>query len=288
MTLPDSVALLGVKGGPAIRPGSAMPTATLVSLGGRRVVVDCGLGVAAALTRQRMALADLDLILITHLHSDHVLELGPLIHTAWTAGLRTPVRVHGPQGLEALWQGFLASLAFDVDLRIADEGRPDLRDLVSIRPVSEGVFLEEGGLTVSALPVVHPPIEEAWAFRLQAEGRSVVLSGDTAIHPPLAAFARGADLLVHEAMLGAGVDALCARVGNADERLRAHLLRSHSMAEDVARLATEARVGALALNHLIPADDPAFTEADWRAAVGPHWSGPLHVGRDGMVIPFDA
>lgn len=288
MTLPDSVALLGVKGGPAIRPGSAMPTSTLVSLGGRRIVVDCGLGVAAALARQRMALADLDLILITHLHSDHVLELGPLLHTAWTAGLAAPVRVHGPAGLEALWQGFLASLAFDVDLRIADEGRPDLRDLVSIRPVAEGVFLEEGGLTVSALPVVHPPIEEAWAFRLEAEGRSVVLSGDTAIHPPLAAFARGADLLVHEAMLGAGVDALCARVGNADERLRAHLLRSHSMAEDVARLAAEARVGALALNHLIPADDPDFAEADWRAAVAPHWSGPLHVGRDGMVIPLDA
>jgi len=288
MTLPDSVALLGVKGGPAIRPGSAMPTSTLVSLGGRRVVVDCGLGVAAGLARQRMALADLDLILITHLHSDHVLELGPLIHTAWTAGLRTPVRVHGPAGLEALWQGFLASLAFDVDLRIADEGRPDLRDLVSIRPVTEGVFLEEAGLAVSALPVVHPPIEEAWAFRLEAEGRGVVLSGDTAVHPPLAAFARGADLLVHEAMLGAGVDALCARVGNADERLRAHLLRSHSMAEDVARLASEAGVGALALNHLIPADDPDFTEADWREAVAPHWSGPLHVGRDGMVIPLGA
>mgnify|MGYP006304144907 CR=1 FL=1 len=95
----DFVALLGTKGGPAIRPGSAMPTASLVSIGGRRIVVDCGLGVTRGLCDQGMALADLDLIVVTHLHSDHYLELGPLLHTAWTAGLKRPVRVFGPEGL---------------------------------------------------------------------------------------------------------------------------------------------------------------------------------------------
>ena len=284
MTLPDSVALLGVKGGPAIRPGSAMPTSTLVSLGGRRVVVDCGLGVAAGLARQRMALADLDLILITHLHSDHVLELSPLIHTAWTAGLRTPVRVHGPAGLEALWQGFLASLAFDVDLRIADEGRPDLRALADIRTLDAGEVMASGGVAVSAMRVTHPPLVDCFALSFRGRRSHVVISGDTAPCDGLEAFARGADLLVHEAMLEAALPALMARVGNATDKLMAHMLHSHSFAQDAAELATRAGVKRLALNHLIPSDDPDYGPQDWREAVAAHWDGPFFVGRDGMRI----
>ena len=88
-TMSDYVALLGTKGGPAIRPGSTMPTSNLLCLNGRHIVVDCGLGVSRGLVDQGMALKDLSLIFITHLHSDHYLELGPLLHTAWTAGLNS-------------------------------------------------------------------------------------------------------------------------------------------------------------------------------------------------------
>lgn len=278
------LALLGVKGGPAIRPGSAMPTAMLLSLGGRRVVVDCGLGVTRGICDQGMALADIDLIVVTHLHSDHYLELGPLLHTAWTAGLKRPVRVLGPEGLGDCWRHFCESMRFDIDLRIEDEGRPDLRGLVTVEAYGEGVVLDEPGLRITALRNLHPPIRESFALRIEGAGLSVALSGDTAPFAGLAGFVRGADLLVHEAMLMPGVEALLARVGNGDERLRTHILRSHSTAEQAAALAAEAGVGALALNHLIPSDDPAFGEADWRAAAGPHFAGPLIVGRDGLRI----
>ncbi|GAB4389092.1 MBL fold metallo-hydrolase [Albidovulum sp.] len=281
------VALLGTKGGPAIRPGSAMPTASLLSLDGRRIVVDCGLGVTRALTGQGMPLADLSLIFVTHLHSDHYLELGPLLHTAWTAGLKHPVRVFGPAGLDRYWQGFLDSMRDDIALRIADEGRPDLGGLVSLGVLDAGEVPAAPGLTVTALRNRHPPLVDSFALRFDGQTRSVVFSGDTAPHPPLADFARGADLLVHEAMLEAALEALVARVGNADARLMTHLRRSHSAAAAAASLAREAGVGALALHHLIPADDPAFTEADWAAAVAPHWPGPFHLGRDGLVIPLD-
>lgn len=89
------VALLGTKGGPAINPGSNMPTSNLLNLDGRKIVVDCGLGVVRGLTNQGMRLKELSLIFVTHLHSDHYLELGPLLHTAWTAGLKTSVDVYG-------------------------------------------------------------------------------------------------------------------------------------------------------------------------------------------------
>src|SRR5690606_9684328 len=158
MTSPDQLVLLGTKGGPAIRPGGPSPTSILLDIGGRRIVIDCGLGVSRALVEAGMALGELDLILITHLHSDHVLELGPLIHTAWTTGLSHPVTVCGPDGTKALWQGFLASLSYEIATRIADEGRPDLEGLVTIREYGPGPVLDDGGLTVTALRVDHPPV----------------------------------------------------------------------------------------------------------------------------------
>jgi ribonuclease BN (tRNA processing enzyme) len=96
--------------------------------------------------------------------------------------------------------------------------------------------------------------------------------------------ARGADLMVHEAMLTHGVDALMARMTNGDERLRTHILRSHTDAAEAGRIATEAGVGHLALNHFVPDGIPGFTETDWETAVRQTWSGPLTLGRDGTRI----
>lgn len=276
---------MGSKGGPAIRPGGPWPTSSLLELGDRRIVVDCGLGVTRALTDAGIGLKDLDLVFITHLHSDHVLELGPLLHTAWTAGLAKPVHVHGPRGLNRYWRKFLQALDFDIETRIVDEGRPDLRELVQIHEFGEGEVLRQHGLGVSSLKVDHPPVTECYALCFDHEGRRVVFSADTAYFPPLAAFASRADLLVHEAMLEDGVERLVARTGNG-ARLRQHLLASHTFAEDAGRIACEAQVGRLVLNHLIPADDPAIGEADWVRAVRKSWSGALTIGRDGLVVPL--
>lgn len=279
----ERLVILGSKGGPAIRPGGPSPTASLLEIGGRRIVVDCGLGVSRGLVEAGMALASLDLVLITHLHSDHVLELGPLLHTAWTSGLKTPVRVLGPAGTRAVWDGFLASLAYDIDLRIDDEGRPDIRDLVTIEEFGEGRLINEGGLIIDALRVDHPPVTECYALKISHGGRTIVFSADTAHCPPLADFARGCDILVHEAMHPGGVDRLVARTGNG-ARLKAHLIASHTMAVDVGRIATDAEVGHLVLNHLVPADDPEITEADWIEQIRATWNGRLTVGRDGLEI----
>ena len=146
-------------------------------------------------------------------------------------------------------------------------------------------MLDEGGLVVTALRVEHPPVAECYALRFEHGGRSVVFSADTAHFPPLAAFARGADILVHEAMLEGGIERLIARTGNG-ARLKQHLLASHTMASDAGRIAAEADVGRLVVNHLIPADDPEIGEADWVAAVRKSWSGRLTIGRDGHVVPI--
>lgn len=285
---PACVTLLGTKGGPAIRPGSAMPTSSLVQMGGQNILVDAGLGVTAGLCRAGLTLTDIDAILITHLHSDHVLELGPLLHTAWTAGLKYQVPIFGPPGIETYWQGFLNSMVFDIAVRETDEGRPPFHDLFPIAHIDPERPLDIEGVVVTALRNRHPPIEDSFALKLHACGHALVLSGDTAPIDAMIGFANGTDLLVHEAMLPEGIQTILDRMEYDDDRLMAHILRSHSPAADVAQIATRAGVKALALNHLIPSGEPGITDDHWRAAVVPHYNGPLYIGQDGMVIQVGA
>jgi ribonuclease BN (tRNA processing enzyme) len=249
----DRLVLLGTKGGPAIRPGGPLPTSTLLEIGGRRIVIDCGLGVTRGLVNSGLPLKKLDLILITHLHSDHVVELGPLLHTAWTSGLNRTVTVFGPTGIEDYWTGFLQSMRYDIDLRIDDEGRPDLRQLVDLKTYSEGTVHRDNDIQISTLRVDHPPVTECFALKIEASNRSVVFSADTTFFPPLGDFAKNVDVLVHEAMLPEGVDRLVAGTGNG-ARLKQHLLASHTMVADAARIARDAGARHLVLHHLIPAD----------------------------------
>lgn len=280
------IALLGVKGGPAIRPGSNMPSSVLVRLGGLTVLVDAGLGTTRAICDQGVPLTGIDLILVTHLHSDHYLELGPLFHTAWTAGLTRPIPVIGPEGLADYWSGFLASMEFDISLRIEDEGRVPLAPLAEISVLLEGTVLDRPGLVIDAIRNAHPPITDSFALSLTTPEHRLVLSGDTAPFEGWSAFVEGADTLIHEAMLTDGVEAVIAGFADPDPRLRAHILAAHTDARDVGKLASEARVGHLILNHFVPDGLPGFGDAEWERAARAHWSGPLTLGKDGLRVPL--
>ncbi|SMX27242.1 Ribonuclease BN [Pelagimonas phthalicica] len=280
----EYVALLGTKGGPAVRPGSSMPTSNLLVMNGQQIVLDCALGVTRGLVDQGMNLKTLSTIFISHMHSDHYLELGPLIHTAWCSGLVTPVDIYGPKGIRAYWDGFVASMKADIDLRIDDDGRDDLRAFVRVHEIDEGVVLERDGLTISAIRNAHPPLIDSFAFSFRTETKHVVFSGDTAPIKALEDFARGADLLIHEAMLESALPSLMERVGNGSDKLMQHWLRSHTFAHDAAITATNAGVKRLALSHLIPSDDPTYGPKDWQDACADHYTGELVVGHDGIRI----
>jgi ribonuclease BN (tRNA processing enzyme) len=277
------VILLGTRGGPRVNKGPANP-ANLVVAGARSYVVDCGYGVTRQLVNAGIEAHDVRTILITHNHSDHMLELGPLIYSAWAGGLREPIDVWGPPPLAAALPAFMEYMAFDIDTRIADEGRPDPRNFVRVHEFdAHGPVFEAPGLKVSAVRVRHPPIINAYAYRFDTPGRSIVLSGDTTYSPELIAFARGADVLVHEVMHLGGLERLLARVPNA-ATLRSHLLASHTTTEQLGEVAAAAQVKKLVLSHYVPADDPSITDAMWTEGVAKHYSGEIVLGHDLMTV----
>src|SRR5262245_19132738 len=240
--------LLGTKGGPRVGPpGGARNPSTLLVVDGTPYVVDCGYGTSTGLVGAGVPLSGIRYVFITHHHSDHMLELGPLIYNAWVAGLRSPVNVYGPPGTSKMVADFLSYMELDIRTRIVDEGRPDPKKLVVIHELTKpGPVVENDAVKVTAALVKHPPIEHAYAYRFDAKGRSVVISGDTAYDPNLAAFARGADELVHEIMHPEHLDAILKRVPNATT-LREHLLASHTTPEEVGKVAAAASVKTLVL-----------------------------------------
>lgn len=281
----NRLVLLGTRGGPFISGYSPSPSANVLVYNGVPYVIDTGYGVTFKLIEAGVPLARLRYVFITHHHSDHNLELGPLLYNSWAAGLRTPVDVYAPVGLKTLLTKYWESNAYDLETRIVDEGRPDLRRLVVAREYTEGLILTNPDVKVSALRNIHPPVTESYALKFDFGAKTVVFSGDTTYFPPLAEFAKGADYLVHEVLYGPALDAMVSRRPNA-ERLKASIMSHHTLAEDVGRIAANAHVKTLVLNHFVPGDDPSLTPRKWSDAVRTTFRGKIVVGRDLLQLPL--
>lgn len=275
--------LLGTGGGPRPKK-NASSTAQVIVVNGVAYVVDCGDGVARQLVLAGVPLPSLRHIFLTHHHSDHNADYGNLLLLSWAAGLKSRVDTWGPPPIAQMTRLFLEMNAFDINLRIADEGRVPLAPLIQSHEITGGgIVMQDDHVKVTAALVDHPPIEQAFAYRFDTADRSIVISGDTAMSKNLIALARGADVLVHEVLWLPGVDRLVAKVPNAST-LKEHIIASHTSAEDCGRVAAMAGVKTLVLSHLVPPDDPAITDQMWIAAAKKHFRGTVILGKDLMEL----
>jgi len=275
--------LLGTGGGP--RPSKLRwSTAQVIVANGVPYVIDCGNGVAIRLTEAGVPLASLRHVFVTHHHSDHNADYGNLLLLAWAAGLRTRVDTWGPPPIAKMTRLFFELNAYDIETRIADEGRVPLVPLVYAHEMSQGgLVMKDENVTVTAALVDHPPVVPAFAYRFDTAGRSIVISGDTNRSDNLIKLAQGADILVHEALWVPGVDRLVARVANA-ATLKKHIIDSHTSVEDCGKVAAAAGVKTLVLSHIVPKDDLSITDQMWIDAARAHFKGEIVVARDLMEI----
>lgn len=278
------IILLGTKGGPRLGEIGRGNPATLILINDVPYLIDCGYGTSKQMITAGVALNRLRYIFVTHHHSDHNLDFGPLLYNTWITGIPARIDAYGPPGLARMAEEFFNYQKFDIDTRIVDEGRPDPRKLVTTHEFDKpGAVMANDDVKVSACLVPHPPVKPAYAYRFDAQDRSIVISGDTAYAPELAEFAKGADVLVHEVMYLPGIEALIKRLPNA-KRLREHLLAAHTLPEDVGKIAAQAGVKTLVLSHFVPGDDASITDEQWSADVRKHFKGRVVVGKDLLEI----
>ena len=284
--------LLGTLGGPSVGRPRYM-TSSVILHGGAAHVVDCGYGVTEQLVRAGVKLQDVSDIFITHHHPDHNIELGTLIYFSWYAGKQGPLNLYGPPPLQQITGDYLKALKPDVDIWLEDIGHSPMGP-VNVHEVSAGgPVTTAGDMKVTAALVNHPPVVPALGYRFDFPDRSIVFSGDTTPMQSLVQLAKGADVLVHESMYMPAMKAELDEVANrssggsaiqADrQKLWDHLMRSHSPAEEVGRIAMEAGVKTLVLYHQVPIT--GVTDAQWTQAVRKGgFKGQVIVGKDLMVI----
>ncbi|MYW04876.1 MBL fold metallo-hydrolase [Streptomyces sp. SID3343] len=271
--------LLGTAGGP-------MPSVQRAGIAQALVVddavylIDAGNGVARRMRQAGLSFGDLKAVFLTHHHSDHTADLGTLFLLGW-GGLSAPVDVIGPPPLGSLIDHWFSAYDYDIRSRHEIDGRPALRPFVREREIVDaGVIYEDDRVRVTTALVQHPPVRPSFAFRFDTADGSVVISGDTARCAALSELARGADILVHEAIHAPSLAALSDVSGGTIST--EELMSCHTSPDDAGAIAAEAGVRTLVLTHLVPPDHPG--DEVWEAEARKEFGGRIVVGRDLAVL----
>lgn len=326
--------------------GASNPKATragysnAIVVGDVAYLVDCGEGVHRQAWNSGISMhperrpkrgSTVRSIFFTHLHSDHVIDYINLMLGFWPtnrvdvfgpgeAGL--PIAPYPPDrvvpvlfpdaptpGIRGLNQKLFEAFAYNINVRIADEGRPDLTANVFVHEIGvahddyrpdidlavkasgasiataapdmdpvEIYPLDDNGVRVTAILVQHAPVFPAFAYRFDTPSGSVVFSGDTGPCDNVVRIAQGADYLVHEVIDLSFVAGRIAKLPNRDNILN-HLTESHTSPEDAGRIAARAGVKTLVLSHLVPGDSE-IPEAQWEERARTEFDGEVVCGVD--------
>jgi ribonuclease Z len=296
--LPDGLHVALCGSGSPIPDAERSEACTAVVAGRSLLVVDAGGGAGRGLTRLGLAPGGVEAVFLTHFHSDHVGGLGELALLRWTgAASETPLPVYGPAGVEEVVAGFDRAYAQDSTYRTAHHG-PEVappggagmaaRTFPPPERGVERVVFEGGGLRVAAFSVDHDPVIPAVGYRFDYGGRAVVVSGDTKPSGEVERMARGADLLVHEALAAHLVEQLREGARAAGRSNVARILHDipdyHTTPVEAAKVAASAGVKHLLYTHVVPPLPLPGLEAAFLEGVSEAYGGEVTLGRDGTWV----
>jgi ribonuclease BN (tRNA processing enzyme) len=263
--------------------------------------VDCGYGTVRNLVAADINGQGIGKIVFTHLHNDHTTDLPALLSLQWTGGRTKPIELYGPYGTAEMVRAIVDYCKADVGIRTVDEGRTtDPAQLYHGHDVEAGpkpveVFKDERA-RVTCIENSHYPEHSrskmpyrSIGVRFDTATRSVVISGDTSYSSNLVQLARDVDVFICEIMDPAIRERWLAQQRQnpaaADTASVArHVAETHSTPEDVGRMAAEARVKLVVLNHQLTSAGTASPVAPLLEGVRKFYSGEVILGEDLMMI----
>jgi ribonuclease BN (tRNA processing enzyme) len=278
------VTLLGT-GGP--RPDlKRMGPSTLVSVDSENLLFDAGRGVAARLVQAGVSITDYGYVFITHLHFDHTGGLADLLFAAWNKARNKTIHVYGPRGTEAMVRHLFEAYERDIWYRLSEtelthEKLVDINEMVKVHDVESGHVFEGSWWRVTAADVDHGHglglSRDDWAclaYRVESNGKSVVISGDAVYSPSLVSFAKDADTLVMCCYLSGE------EIKDHDTQLIAKYVLASSL--EAGKIASEAKVKQIALVHI--REKPTRLLEAMGEEIKRDFNGDIIVGEDLLEI----
>jgi ribonuclease Z len=281
------VTLLGT-GTPIPVPDRFGPS-TLVEAGDQKLLIDAGRGASIRLHQLGLPIGSINALLLTHYHSDHTVGIPDVWLTGWLEayfGTRSePLRVIGPVGAKALMTHLERAYALDVSIRIEDEKLAPQGAAIDVSEFDgDGVVYEKNGVRVIAFEVDHgDAIKPAYGYRIEYDGRSVVISGDTRFNHNVVRYGAGADLLIHEVAI--------VRPELLTEPFIQRIIAHHTTAREAGTVFAQARPKLGVYTHLVflaSRTVPRATEEELIAETRLTYGGPLEVGEDLMSFDIGA
>lgn len=270
------VVFLGT-GTPAPNPKRQGP-ADAVVVDGKAYIVDAGTGVVrqtqAAYRAGIPALKGdlLDTAFLTHLHSDHTLGLADLILTPWVMGRTKPLELYGPEGTGEMADDLLHAYRQDIHVRLTGgEGANATGYEVHAHDIQPGVIYQDDKVKVTAFAVKHGTWPEALGYRFDAEGKSIVISGDTRPTESVVQACHGCDVLVHEVYVGQTIDTWMQ-----------YMKKFHTSASELGEIASRAKPKLLVVTHA--GYMGGSTEADMLADIRKSFKGEIKLAHDLDVV----
>lgn len=269
------VVVLGT-GNPSADPERSGPAVAIV-VNDRAYLVDCGPGIvrrAAAAEKNGIAplkAKELNIVFITHLHSDHTLGYPDLIFSPWVLGRAQPLEAYGPHGLKSMTDH--VEKAWKEDVRVRREGLEQANATgykVDVHEIKPGLVYRDENVTVTAFPVKHGIWKEAYGYEFQTKDRKVVLSGDTAPTDSVVKACDGCDVLLHEVYNPHGEELK-------EEHWKTYFATFHTSPAELGDIARRAHPKLLVLYHQVLEKLP---EQDLAEQIGKEYSGSWVMARD--------
>ena len=258
----------------------------LVEVGEDKILLDCGGGVVSRLIEAGTMPRDITHLFFTHLHSDHMMDYARLIHAAWDEG-HISMPVWGPAPLASLTDKLFGKegvFATDLTARCEFPGSQEVWvsrggdiprpwPMPEITEITAGFRFTGNGWTLSSCEAPHAqPYLDCLAFRIEAEGKSLVYSGDSALCDPVTELCQEADLLLH----------WCYRLR--DETDFPTITEFSPSAGEIAQMAQAANVKRLLLTHIRKHMDVAGHLDAMRAEAAHYFTGEIAIAEDLMEI----
>ena len=258
------------------------PSALIDSGEGARILIDCGSGVTQRLLEHGVSGHEIDALLLTHLHSDHIVDLFQLIISSWHQGRPRPQKIYGPQGTQAYVDQLMKLWKPELEQRIAHEQRSSTKALeVEVAEIENGTELKFGKLKLKAVEVMHQPVKHAFGFVFETGNEKAVISGDTKYCPALIEATKGADVLLHEVFIHGEMPV---KAGLRTAKTVENVASYHTLDSVVGKVAAEAEVRCLMLTHFAP---PKFDREKLLTKVSIDFKGPILIGEDLMTLELD-